>query len=193
MARAWQLPASTTVSLCGQPRNSFNARRVAQLPDRRGKPPDEGPVVGSLEIVQWRVAPTADRTPTRLASQRLDVVAPATFAISNQRVHLRVGDAKVITSPVAPGAIMDDGYITYMFMRDTNQLQMFYFLPVVMAAAHLGHKKFFKEGQAKTLKIEADQTLAIHVDGETWGPWEADVRQVEVSLVPSAIQVMCNC
>jgi YegS/Rv2252/BmrU family lipid kinase len=95
--------------------------------------------------------------------------------------------------PVAPGAVMDDGYITTMFMRDTNRLQMFFFLPIVMAAAHLKYTKFFEEGTAKRLKVTADQTLAIHVDGETWGPWEADVRRVEVSLIPAAIQVMCNC
>jgi diacylglycerol kinase family enzyme len=95
--------------------------------------------------------------------------------------------------PVAHNAVMDDGYLTYMFMREVNRAQMFYFLPIVMAANHLKHTAFFEEGKARRLVVEADRTLAIHADGETFGPWEADIRKVEFSLIPSAIQVVCNC
>lgn len=95
--------------------------------------------------------------------------------------------------PVGPDAKVDDGLITTMFMRDVNRGQMLFFLPIVMTSNHLRFKRFFEEGTAKRVAVEADQTLAIHADGEIWGPWEADIRQVEFSIVPSAIQVMCNC
>jgi diacylglycerol kinase (ATP) len=94
--------------------------------------------------------------------------------------------------PVAPHSIMDDGFLTYMFMRDTNRGQMLYFLPVVMTSSHLGYKRFFEQGNCKHIAIKADQTLAIHADGEIFGTWEEDVREVEMSIVPAAIQVMCN-
>ena len=94
--------------------------------------------------------------------------------------------------PVAPHALLDDGYLTYMFMRDTNRAEMLYFLPVVMASNHLGYKRFFEEGNTRRITVKADHTLAIHADGEVLGTWEMDVREVEVSIVPSAIRVMCN-
>jgi YegS/Rv2252/BmrU family lipid kinase len=94
--------------------------------------------------------------------------------------------------PVAPHSLMDDGFLTYMFMRDTNRAQMLYFLPVVMASAHLGYKTFFEEGNTKHITIKADQTLAIHADGEVFGSWDAGIREVELSIIPSAIQVMCS-
>ena len=59
----------------------------------------------------------------------------------------------------------------------------------LVGAKHLDYKKSFEEGTAKKLHLEADSTLAIHTDGEIFGPWEADIRQVEVGIVPGAIEV----
>ena len=95
--------------------------------------------------------------------------------------------------PVAPDAIMDDGLITYMFMRNVNQFQMLYFLPVVMAAKHLGYTKFFEEGTCKKLTVEVDKAVAIHTDGELYAHWDDNIKKVEMSILPGEIQVMCNC
>lgn len=94
--------------------------------------------------------------------------------------------------PVAPHAVMDDGKITYMIMRGMSRLLMLYFLPIVMSANHLKYERYFEEATAERLRIESDQTLAIHADGEIFGSWEADIRQVEVSIIPSAIKVLCG-
>lgn len=92
--------------------------------------------------------------------------------------------------PVAPDAVMDDGLITYTIMRRVNRLQMLYFLPIVMSAAHMKYKRFFEGGTTTHFSIETDKTMAIHTDGETFGPWEADVRKLDVTLVPAALEVM---
>jgi diacylglycerol kinase (ATP) len=94
--------------------------------------------------------------------------------------------------PVGPHAVMDDGKITYMIMRGMSRLLMLYFLPIVMNANHLKHERYFEEATAQRLRIEADRTLAIHADGEIFGSWEADVRQVEVGIIPAAIRVLCG-
>jgi diacylglycerol kinase (ATP) len=94
--------------------------------------------------------------------------------------------------PVAPHAVMDDGKITYMIMRGMSRLLMLYFLPIVMRANHLKYKRYFEEATAERLRIEADQTLAIHADGEIFGPWEADIRLVEVGVIPAALRVLCG-
>lgn len=95
--------------------------------------------------------------------------------------------------PVAPDAVVDDGLITYMIMRRMSRPVMLYFLPIVMSAKHLNYKNFFEEGTAQRLRIETQETMAIHADGEIFGPWEADIRQLEVSVIPAAIQVLCGC
>jgi diacylglycerol kinase family enzyme len=92
--------------------------------------------------------------------------------------------------PVAPDAVMDDGLITYTIMRKVNRLQMLYFLPIVMSAAHMRYKKFFQGGTAKHLSVTTDKTMAIHTDGEVFGSWEAGICEVNVSIIPSALQVL---
>ncbi len=92
--------------------------------------------------------------------------------------------------PVAPGALVDDGLISWMIMRRLRSIQILYYLPIVMNANHLRHKKAFEAGTAKKLHIKSDSTMAIHIDGEVYGPWEADVREVEVSIFPGAVRVL---
>lgn len=94
--------------------------------------------------------------------------------------------------PVAPHAVMDDGKITYMIIRGIGRLLMLFFLPILMTANHLKFKYYFEEAIAQRLHIDADRTLAIHADGEIFGSWEADVRQVEVGIIPSALRVLCG-
>jgi diacylglycerol kinase family enzyme len=88
--------------------------------------------------------------------------------------------------------VMDDGKLTYMIMQSINRLLMIYFLPILMNANHLKYKRYFAEATAQRLRIEADRTMAIHADGEIFGSWEANVRQVEVSIIPAAIRVLCG-
>jgi diacylglycerol kinase family enzyme len=52
-----------------------------------------------------------------------------------------------------------------------------------------------KEKEVKILRtthlvVDADRALPIHADGELFAPYEADVRHVEITLVPGAIQVI---
>jgi YegS/Rv2252/BmrU family lipid kinase len=93
--------------------------------------------------------------------------------------------------PVAPNAKMDDGLITYTIMNRLNRAQMLYFLPIVMNAKHLNHPTYFEEGTVTRFCIEADRAMAIHADGEVFGPWEADIRQIEVAVVPAALHILC--
>jgi len=92
--------------------------------------------------------------------------------------------------PVAPDAILDDGLLTYMIMSKVGRLQMLYFLPIVMSAKHLRYTKFFEGGHTDSFTVETDKTMAIHADGELFGPWEANVRKLEVSMIPAALRVL---
>lgn len=92
--------------------------------------------------------------------------------------------------PVVPHAVMDDGLISWMIMRRLGRLQILFFLPIVMNARHLNYTKSFESGTAKKLHIKSDSTMAIHIDGEVYGPWEADVREVQVSILPGAVHIL---
>lgn len=95
--------------------------------------------------------------------------------------------------PVAPYARMDDGLISYTIMREMSRLRILRFLPVVLNANHLKHTEYFTAGTAKSFDIETDSAMAIHTDGEVFGPWEADIRHLAGHIFPSAIQVLCSC
>jgi diacylglycerol kinase (ATP) len=95
--------------------------------------------------------------------------------------------------PVSPSAVMDDGLLSYTIMRGMSRLNLLRFLPVVMNAQHMKHVKFFEGGTAQRVRVDTAETMAIHADGEVFGPWEAGLRHVEVSIIPSALEVLCNC
>lgn len=130
------------------------------------------------------------RPPTIRARIQIDDQPAGERAVS--MVSLCNGPREGGGFPVAPHAVMDDGKLTYLIMRGMNRLVMLYFLPIVMNANHLKYRRFFEEATAERLRIEASQTLAIHADGEIFGSWEADVRRVEVGIVPAAIRVLCG-
>lgn len=94
--------------------------------------------------------------------------------------------------PVLPTAAMDDGLISFLLMRRANRVQMFYFVPVVMAAKHLGYKNFFEPGTARRLRFKSDKPLAIHTDGEQFAHWDDGLYEFEVEIIPGALQVLCN-
>ena len=93
---------------------------------------------------------------------------------------------------VAPEARMDDGLLTYTIMRKMGRLNMLRFLPIVMNGKHLRFTRFFKSGTARRIHVKTDETMAIHTDGEVFGPWEAGIREVEVSIIPAALRVLCG-
>lgn len=94
---------------------------------------------------------------------------------------------------VAPGAKMDDGLLTYVIMRRMSRLNMLRFLLVVMNANHLKHTRYFEPGVAERIRLVTDKAMAIHTDGEIFGPWEADIRELELRVVPAAVQVLKSC
>lgn len=92
--------------------------------------------------------------------------------------------------PVAPGALMDDGLISYTFMRRMNRLKMLYFLPIVLNAKHPEHPDHFEFGTARKMWIKSHSPMDVHIDGELFSNLNEDLRQIEVAMIPSALQVV---
>jgi YegS/Rv2252/BmrU family lipid kinase len=88
-----------------------------------------------------------------------------------------------------PASKIDDGLLDFVYITQVSQIRMLQLLPKVMNATHI-HEPDVKIGQTTRLVIDADRALPIHIDGELFGPYEADVRHVEISVVPGAIQML---
>ena len=70
---------------------------------------------------------------------------------------------------IAPPASMQDGLLDVVTLRGAGRLEMlFRLLPAVYRGAHMGHPGVHYT-QAHTVMVEADEPLAIELDGELAG------------------------
>jgi YegS/Rv2252/BmrU family lipid kinase len=88
-----------------------------------------------------------------------------------------------------PDSKIDDGVLEFLYVDQISQFRMLQLLPLVMKGTHV------KEPDvtiAKTTRmvIDSDRALPIHIDGELFAPYEANVRHVEIQLLPASLEVM---
>ena len=88
-----------------------------------------------------------------------------------------------------PDSQLDDGLLEMLYIGPVSQFRMLQLLPKVMNATHV-HEPDVKIEKTTRLVIDADRALPIHIDGELFAPYEANVRHVEINLVPGAIHVV---
>lgn len=88
-----------------------------------------------------------------------------------------------------PAAKTDDGELDYAYIRKVSRLMMIRLIPEVMNGRH-GRFKPVRIGRFHTLRICADRALPIHTDGEMFASYEANVRCVEIGIVPGALRAV---
>lgn len=88
-----------------------------------------------------------------------------------------------------PEAKNDDGVFDYLMITPISRPMMFRLLPEVMKAAH-ARFNCVTLGRFHSLTLEADRAVPVHLDGELWAPYEADVRKITVSIAPGAIRLI---
>ncbi len=89
----------------------------------------------------------------------------------------------------APDAKMDDGWLDYMLIDSISRLKMLRLLPEVMRGTH-GRFTVVHLGRFQSLHLHSDLALPIQADGEMFAPYAAEVREVEVQILPRALQVI---
>ena len=85
-----------------------------------------------------------------------------------------------------PAAQVDDGMLNFVYVGPVTQFRMLQLLPKFMNATHVTEPDV-KLGTTTRLRLTADRALPIHIDGELFAPYEANVREVEIEIVPRAI------
>jgi YegS/Rv2252/BmrU family lipid kinase len=88
-----------------------------------------------------------------------------------------------------PMSKLDDGIFDFLYIHQLSRLRLLQLLPKVMNATHVGEPDVTIQ-QTTQLVIDSDRALPIHIDGELFAPYEADVRHVEITMHPKAIQVV---
>lgn len=111
-----------------------------------------------------------------------------------QRVQmLTIGNGKregggFITTP---SARVDDGLLDFAMFRPMSRPMMVRLIPEVMQGTH-GRFKQVRMGQLKRVFIhaDADSRLLVHADGEMMVQNEEDIHDIEVGIIPGAVQLI---
>jgi YegS/Rv2252/BmrU family lipid kinase len=88
-----------------------------------------------------------------------------------------------------PESKMDDGMLDFVYIRPVSKVRMLQLVPKVMNGTHVKEKEV-KIERTTRLVVDADRALPIHADGELFAPYEADVRHVEITIMPGAVNVI---
>jgi len=91
---------------------------------------------------------------------------------------------------IAPDAMPDDGILHYTAVRHVSRSMMFRLLPEFMRGTHGRFEKQIRMGQLRKMTLEANRPLYIHIDGEIFSGFGADVRKLKLELLPDALEVM---
>lgn len=88
-----------------------------------------------------------------------------------------------------PDSKVDDGILEFIYINQLSRVRILQLLPKVMQGTHIRERDVTLK-QTTRLVIDADRALPIHTDGELFAPYELDVRHVEITLMPQAVQIM---
>ena len=85
---------------------------------------------------------------------------------------------------IAPQAQLDDGQLDVCFVRRVGKVRLLRFFPKVYRGTHVGlpQVEYFRAG---SVRIESEQPLGVHADGEPVGQ-----TPVEVNVTPKALRVI---
>jgi len=90
---------------------------------------------------------------------------------------------------LARDAAIDDGRMNYVLAKPASRLQI-----LLMALAALRgtppQAEWIERGEFRNLKVESNQPLAAHVDGEPWLRPDENVRQLSIELIPKTLTVL---
>jgi len=90
---------------------------------------------------------------------------------------------------VAPGAQLDDGIFNYAMIAKVSRAMMFRLIPEVMNGTH-GRFRQVRLGQCRRLQLTSERPVTIHTDGEVFAGFTSQVTQLNVEILPGAVQVI---
>jgi YegS/Rv2252/BmrU family lipid kinase len=130
----------------------------------------------------------------------LPALATTLFTYRNQRMTVEADGKRLFDGPaaavvvangpyygggmkIAPGAELADGWLDLIVLGDLGALEIIWWTPSVYRGKHLANPKV-TAARGRTVSIEAQTPLPVHVDGEV--PGETPVR---ISVHPAALRL----
>ncbi len=89
----------------------------------------------------------------------------------------------------SPNAIMDDGILNYSITDKVSRLTMFRMIPEFMRGTQ---ERFpvIHPGKFNKIKIESQQPLVMHADGEVYSDFAQNTRELTVEILPKELKIM---
>ncbi len=91
---------------------------------------------------------------------------------------------------IAPQAELNDQRMHYVGVRTISRARMFQTLPYFLRGQQTRLPHVF-HGDFRAIHIQSDRPMVYHADGEILANLRSDVTGLKVSILPSAVQVMC--
>lgn len=91
---------------------------------------------------------------------------------------------------IAPRALLDDGLLNYVGVREISRLRMLMTLPYFLKGTQ-GRLPYVECGTLKQLEIATDRSMQIHADGEIIAGFDSTIRSLKIGILPKAIQIVC--
>jgi diacylglycerol kinase family enzyme len=91
---------------------------------------------------------------------------------------------------VAPHALLDDGEFDYLLVGALPRWKVLRYLPTLARGGDLpATEPEILRGRCRRARVEAEQPLTVHVDGEFFCLPEDNVRRLEIELLPRRLRV----
>jgi diacylglycerol kinase family enzyme len=89
---------------------------------------------------------------------------------------------------LAPKARLNDGLLDFIHARDLSRWEVLNFLPRLALFGPPEQHPKLRLGQGKKVSIKSPLPLTVHVDGEFFARPEDGIHQIEIEIVPAALQ-----
>lgn len=121
---------------------------------------------------------------------------PVEFALDAVQHHthmmmLSVGNGRYCGGgyQLTPSARVDDGKLDICLIKEASLFRLLNIIPKALKGIHI-HEPEVEMLRGKELSISSSLALPIYFDGEI--PSDLDRRNITISVIPSAIQLICD-
>lgn len=90
---------------------------------------------------------------------------------------------------LAPKAELDDGWFDYLHAGSLSRWQVLKFLPRVALFGPPENDPRIRQGRCRRVRLASEKPLIVHLDGEFFCTPEDGVRELEIELLPRALNV----
>jgi YegS/Rv2252/BmrU family lipid kinase len=91
---------------------------------------------------------------------------------------------------VTPRAVLDDGQFDFVHAGPLSRWQALTMLPRMASGTLPVDNPLIRQGRCRAVRVRAEQPLRIHTDGELFCNLADGVTNLDIELIPSALQVL---